>query len=68
MPLQYVPSTFCLQSIFVLCEYQIKEQLFFILNFRRVLNALLCFLGNPPASELLVPTFRNLLAVRSSWA
>ena len=23
------------------------------------------FLGNPPASELLVPTFRNLLAVRS---
>ena len=28
--------------------------------------AVLCFLGNLPASELLLPTFRNLLAVPSS--
>ena len=35
-------------------------------NFRRVLNAVLCLLGNLRASELLVPTFRNLLAVPSS--
>ena len=29
-------------------------------------NAVLCLLGNLPASELLVPTFRNLPAVPSS--
>ena len=37
-----------------------------ISNFRRVLNAVLCFLGNLPASELLVPTFRNFLSFPSS--
>ena len=33
-----------------------------------MLNAVLCLLGNLPASELLVPTFRNLLAVPFSYA
>ena len=37
-----------------------------ISNFCRVLNAILCLLGNLPASELLMPTFRNLLAIPSS--
>ena len=37
-----------------------------ISNFHRVLNAVLGLLGNLPASEPLVPTFRNLLAVPSS--
>ena len=41
-------------------------RLILISNFRRVLNAVLCLLGNLPASELLVPTFRNLLVVPSS--
>ena len=40
-----------------------KCWLILISNFRRVLNAVLCLLGNLPASELLVPTFRILLAV-----
>ena len=33
--------------------------LILISNFRRVLNAVLCLLGNLPASELLVPTFSS---------
>ena len=37
-----------------------------IYNFRRVLNAVLCLLGNLPASKRLVPTLRNLLSVPSS--
>ena len=37
-----------------------------ISNFRPVFNAVLCLLGNLPASELLVPTFRHLLSVPSS--
>ena len=39
-----------------------------ISNFRRVMNAVVSLSGNLPASELLVPTFRNLLAVLSAWA
>ena len=45
-----------------------EDTLILISNFRRVLNAVLCFLGNLPAPELLVPTFRNLLAVPTSQA
>ena len=37
-----------------------------ISNFRRVLNAVLCFLCTIPASALLVPTFRIFLSVPSS--
>ena len=39
--------------------------LMLISNFRRVLNAVLCLLGNLPGSELLVPTFRSLLVVEA---
>ena len=37
-----------------------------ISNFRLVLNAVLCVLGNLSACELLVPKFRNFLSVPSS--
>ena len=47
-------------------SFKTKFWLILISNFRRVLNALLLLLGNLPASELLVSTFRNLLAVTSS--
>ena len=40
--------------------------LILISNSRHVLNAVLCFLGNLPASEFLIPTFRNFLSVPSS--
>ena len=43
-----------------------RKQINQVSNFRRVLNAVLCLLGNLPAFELLVLTFRNLLAVQSS--
>ena len=43
-----------------------EEALILISNFRCMLNAVLCLSGNLPASELLVPTFQNLLAVPSS--
>jgi len=32
-----------------------------ISNFRPVLNVVCFLLGNPPASELYIPTFRNIL-------
>jgi hypothetical protein len=32
-----------------------------ISNFRPVLNAVCCFLGNSPAPEFYIPTFRNTL-------
>ena len=35
--------------------------LFLISNFRRVLNALCLLLGNSPAYEFYMPTFRNIL-------
>jgi len=37
-------------------------------NFRRVLNVVCFPLGNSPASEFYIPTFRNTLSVPSSWA
>ena len=36
--------------------------LFLFSNFRRVLNAVLFILGNSPASEFYVPTFRNTMS------
>ena len=42
------------------------QMVILISNFRRVLNAVLYLLANLSASELFVPTFRNLLAVPSS--
>jgi len=35
--------------------------LFLISNFRRVLNAVCFLMGNSPASEFYMPTFRNTL-------
>jgi len=37
-----------------------------ISNFRRVLNAVCFLLGDSPASEIYMPTFRNTLSVPSS--
>jgi len=39
-----------------------KFNLFFISNFRRVLNVVFFLLGDSPASELYVPTFLNTLS------
>ena len=38
----------------------------FISNFCRVLNVVCCLLGNSPASEFYMQTFRNTLSVPSS--
>jgi len=35
-----------------------------ISNFRRVLNVVWFLLGNSPASQVYIPTFRNTLSVR----
>jgi len=45
-----------------------ENNLFFISNFRRVLNAVCFLLGNSPASEFYIPTFRNTLSLPSSLA
>jgi hypothetical protein len=39
-----------------------------ISNFRRVLNVVCFLLGNSPASEFYMPTFRNTLTVQFSQA
>jgi len=39
---------------------------FLFSSFRRVLNVMFSFLGNSPASEFYLPTFRNSLSVPSS--
>jgi len=41
---------------------------FLISNFCRVLNVVYFLLGNSPASEFYMPTFRDTLSVPSSWA
>jgi len=41
---------------------------FLISNFLRVLNVVYFLLGNSPASEFYMPTFRNTLSVPSSQA
>jgi len=43
-----------------------KNQLFLIPSFRRVLYVVCFLLGNYPASEIYMPTFRNTLSVPSS--
>ena len=47
------------------CQIVMKLE-FFISNFRRVLNVVRFLLGNSPASEFYMPTFRNTLSVPSS--
>jgi hypothetical protein len=41
---------------------------YLISNFRRVLNVVCFLLGNSPASEFYMPTFRNTLSIPSSQA
>ena len=38
-----------------------EDEVFFISNFRRVMNVVCFLLGNSPASEIYMPTFRNTL-------
>jgi hypothetical protein len=45
-----------------------KYLVFLISNFRRALNVVCFLLGNSPASEVYMPTFRNILSVPSSQA
>jgi hypothetical protein len=52
--------------VFFFVATEIREifgKLFFILNFRRVLNVVCFLLGNSSAPEYYVPTFRNTLSV-----
>jgi len=53
----------CEISHFCVC---VKLYTFLIWNFRRVLYVICILLGNSPASEFYVPTFRNTLSVPSS--
>jgi hypothetical protein len=45
-----------------------ENQRVLISSFRRVLNVLCFLLGNSPASEFYIPTFRNTLSLPSSLA
>ena len=53
-------------TVFSLCNRTSELEHTLISKFRPVLNALLCFLDNLPTSDLLLPMFRNLLAIPSS--
>ena len=44
-----------------------RYTMFLISNFRRLLNVVCFLLGNSPASELYMPTFRNTLSVPASY-
>ena len=48
--------------------FSTKSCQFLIWNFRLFLNAVCFVLGNPPASEFNIPTFRNTLSLPSSYA
>jgi hypothetical protein len=53
---------FCLRGTGnVVEENRNKVKLFLISNFRRVLNVVCLLLGNSPASEFYISTFRNIL-------
>ena len=47
-------------------EHKTAVTVFLISNFRRVLHVVYFLLGNSPASEFYMPTFRNTLSVPSS--
>jgi hypothetical protein len=55
---QYLTTLRSLRTILILL----------ILNLRRVLNVVCFLLGNSPASEFYMPTFRNTLSILSSQA
>ena len=44
------------------CISDLQKKWFLISNFRRVLNVVCLLLGNSPASEFYMPTFRNTLS------
>jgi hypothetical protein len=60
-----VPSTTELVT-----EYEVFKtfSMFLFSNYRRVLKVVFFLLGDSPASEFYVLTFRNTLSVPSSWA
>jgi len=43
-----------------------SDMLFLVSNFRHVLNVVCFLLGNSPASDFYMPTFRNTLSLPSS--
>ena len=47
---------------------QVRRKVFLISSFRRVQNVVCFLLGDSPASDLYMPTFRNTLSVPSSKA
>jgi hypothetical protein len=53
--------SFCVRSLTASCVQPVNTLGFFILNFRRVVNVVCFLLGNSPASEFCMPTFRNTL-------
>jgi len=51
----------CIKRIFQFTQLDQRKHLFLISNFHRVLNVLCFLLGNSPAPEFDMPTFRNTL-------
>jgi hypothetical protein len=47
-------------------QFLVFFKILLISNFRHVLNVVCFLLGNSPASEVYIPTFRNTLSVPSS--
>ena len=50
------------------CNFRRLPLIFLISSFRRVQNVVCFLLGDSPASDLYMPTFRNTLSVPSSKA
>ena len=57
---------FCTFSLWAFCAH--RKLKFLISSFRRVQNVVCFLLGDSPASDLYMPTFRNTLSVPSSKA
>jgi hypothetical protein len=53
-------------GIFTVCS-ALPEYLKLVSNLRRVLNVVCFLLGNSPASEFYMPTFRNILSAPSTY-
>ena len=65
---KYTVLSYSLKKVYLKEEHDVKEypNEFLISSFRRVLNVACFHLGNSPASEVYMPTFRNTLSVPSS--
>jgi len=59
-------NLFVVLKILILLQHKEHCFVFLISNFRRVLYVVCFLLGNSPASEFYMPTFRNTLSVPSS--